>query len=554
MRKLILYFILCLSWSVAWAQETIIQFKIESKSELTKISELVSIDNYENGKVTAYANAEQLEQFKKLAYKYKVLPHPSAGKTITMAATTAEMTNWDRYPTYDVYLDMMNQFETDYPDLCQTVNIGTSVNGRQLLAVKISDNVNTHEAEPEFFYTSTMHGDETAGFVLLLRLTDWLLSNYETDEQAAYIIDNFELYINPNANPDGTYTNDNSTISGATRYNSAGKDLNRNFPDPRIGDPENSENSSYYPIQPETQAMMDFAESHNFVMSANLHGGIELANYPWDTWTENYPDYRPHADRDWWYKVAGDYRDSAQSNSPNGYFDDYGGLTNGGDWYVITGGRQDYMNYFQHCRELTLEISYPKMPSSDELPYYWNYNFEALMNYINEAGYGLFGTVTDSQGNPFHAKIEIPEHDQDSSQVFTDADNGDYYRPLAPGTYDVKFSAAGYISQTLTVNISDWKTRTEKNVILEADNTSRRSHARKKKMHISPNPASGQLKITNSSKSEIKSVNICTTSGKEIIQKQSGFQNIQFSLPAGFYIVKIKTADQEFTEKLIVRK
>ncbi len=33
------------------------------------------------------------------------------------------------------------------------------------------------------------------------------------------------------------------------------------------------------------------------------------------------------------------------------------GITNGAAWYVIDGGRQDYMNFFHQCREFTLEIS-----------------------------------------------------------------------------------------------------------------------------------------------------------------------------------------------------
>jgi hypothetical protein len=546
MRKLILYFILCLSWSAAWAQENIIQFKLESKSELTKISELVSIDNYENGIVTAYANAEQLEQFKKLAYQFEILPHPSAGKTITMATTTAEMADWDRYPTYDVYLEMMNQFETDFPDLCQTVNIGTSVNDRELLAVKISDNVATHEAEPEFFYTSTMHGDETTGFVLLLRLADWLLSNYETDERAAYIVDNFELYINPNANPDGTYRNDNNTISDALRYNANNVDINRDFPDPRIG--------SNSPYQAETQAMMAFAENRNFVVSANFHGGIELANYPWDTWTEGSPDYHPHADSDWWQKVAGDYRDSAQGNSPAGYFDDYGnGLTNGGDWYVITGGRQDYMNYFRHCRELTLEISGPKLPASDELPNYWNYNFEAMLNYIKTAAFGFYGTVSNTSGDPLDAKIEILSHDQDNSWVLTDSEHGDYYRPIAPGIYDVQFSSEGYVSQNHSIDVASWESISENNVILETS-TNVNTPTVEYFPTVSPNPAKDFFTIAFSKSSATPSVQLLDITGRPVQKNIPINEAVPIkALPAGYYIIVVKTVQQVFTKKLIIR-
>ena len=544
MRKLILYFMLCLSWSAAWTQENIIQFKLESKSKLTKISELVSIDNYENGKVTAYANAEQLEQFKKLAYKYKVLPHPSAGKTITMATTTAEMADWDRYPTYDVYLEMMNQLETDYPDLCQTVNIGTSVNGRQLLAVKISDNVVTHEAEPEFFYTSTMHGDETTGFILLLRLADWLLSNYGSNADATYIVDNFELYINPAANPDGTYNSGNHTVSGSTRSNANGVDLNRNFP--KIDGSQSN-------IQAETQAMMDFAGNHRFVVSANFHGGIELANYPWDTWTEGSPDYHPHPDADWWLQVATDYATSCQNNSPSGYFDDYGGVVNGGDWYVVDDGRQDYMNYYHHCRELTLEISGPKLPASEQLPNYWNYNFEAMLNYIKTAALGFYGTVSNTSGYPLDAKIEILSHDQDNSWVLTDSEHGDYYRPIAPGTYDVQFSSEGYITQTHTIDVASWESVSEKNIVLEIS-TNVNIPDTDILLTVSPNPANNFFTIAFSEASAIISVQLLDIAGRPVQNNIPINEAVPIkALPAGYYIILIKTAQQVFTKKLIIR-
>ena len=33
---------------------------------------------------------------------------------------------------------------------------------------------------------------------------------------------------------------------------------------------------------PENIAIMDFSNEHNFVLSANFHGGSLVANYPWD--------------------------------------------------------------------------------------------------------------------------------------------------------------------------------------------------------------------------------------------------------------------------------
>ena len=97
-----------------------------------------------------------------------------------------------------------------YPTLCHLDTIGTSINGKLVLALKISDNADLNEDEPEVFYTSTMHGDETGGFILMLRLADYLLKNYNLDTRVKNLVDNLEIWINPLANPDGTYRTGNT--------------------------------------------------------------------------------------------------------------------------------------------------------------------------------------------------------------------------------------------------------------------------------------------------------------------------------------------------------
>ena len=71
-------------------------------------------------------------------------------------------------------------------------------------------------------------------FVLSLRLIDYLLNNYSVNDRVTEIVNNVEIWINPLANPDGAYTNNNS-VYGAIRYNANWVDLNRNYPDPEDG-------------------------------------------------------------------------------------------------------------------------------------------------------------------------------------------------------------------------------------------------------------------------------------------------------------------------------
>jgi hypothetical protein len=435
--------------------ETYFKFQIISRSELEKLTRIVSIDNVDGLIVYAYGTDEQLSDLERLGYTYTVLPHPGTLIVPGMAAGK-DAKVWDYYPTYGEYVDSMYQFEIDHPGLCKTYDIGLSVQGRSILFVKISDNVDLEEDEPEVMYTSTMHGDETVGYISMLRLIDYLLTNYGTDSLVTRLIDSCEIWINPLANPDGTYRSGDHTVAGAIRLNANYVDLNRNFPDPEDGQhPDNK------PWQPETIAMMNFAENHSFVISANLHSGAEVVNYPWDTWA------RLHVDNDWFINISRAYADSAQYFSPAGYLTDLNnGITNGYAWYTISGGRQDYMNYWHGCREVTLELSHTKLLPEDSLDDHWNYNRASLLNYLENGLYGIRGIVTDAiTGDPVFATVTVDGHDSDldSSRVFTDPDVGDYQRMILPGTYDLTFTATGYYPKTVTsiVVVDETSTRVD---------------------------------------------------------------------------------------------
>ncbi|MCK4338484.1 MAG: carboxypeptidase regulatory-like domain-containing protein, partial [Candidatus Cloacimonetes bacterium] len=420
--------------------ETYFKFTISSKEEINTLTKIVSIDNVIGTEVYAYANQYELQKLKELGYDIEILPHPGTLIIPKMAKTKEQIRDWDSYPTYGDYVDMMYQFGVDYPDICMVENIGYSVEGREILFAKISDSVDVEENEPEFMYTATMHGDETAGYILMLRLIDSLLTSYGFDDRITYLVDNTEIWINPLANPDGTYHGGNHTVYGAIRYNANGVDLNRNFPDPEDG-PHPDGN----PWQPETIVMMDLADSHSFVHSANFHGGAEVVNYPWDTWP------RLHADDEWYQVISHEYADTVHAYAPSNYMNGFNnGITNGYQWYTINGGRQDYMNYFQACREVTIELSDTKLLPASQLPAHWEYNKRSFINYIDNVLYGIRGVVTDSLNNPLDAMITVVDHDFDSSEVFTDPDIGDYHRMLLPGTYDLTFSSYGYIPQTIT--------------------------------------------------------------------------------------------------------
>ena len=430
------FLLLWTSISASTSEELYFRFVIKERKEISQVTKLVSIEDVHQDSVYAIGTQAQVERLQALGYKVELLTHPSLlAEPPKMSSNSRDIQAWDTYPTYSAYVQMMNDFQTNYPSICRTISAGTSVQGRQLLFVKISDNVDSQEAEPEVMYTSTMHGDETTGYILMLRMIDSILTTYSTDAAITDMVNNMEIWINPLANPDGTYRTGDNSVGGATRGNANLVDLNRNFPDPQDGDHPDG-----HVWQPETIAMMNVASQQSWIISANFHGGAEVVNYPWDTWVTR------HADDAWYIDASRQYAESCQAHAPVGYMNDLNdGITHGFDWYEVNGGRQDYMNYWRGCREVTIELSNVKLLSAGQLPAHWNYNRISLFDWFRQASYGIRGVVTDSvTGAPLQATISVVGHDADSSEVYTAPDVGDYYRMIEAGTYTLRFIAPGY--------------------------------------------------------------------------------------------------------------
>ena len=368
-------------------------------------------------------------------YDYKLVERVTS-KGIISAANVNQAMDWDIYPTYSQYDSIMQSFSTLYPSLCRLDTIGTSINGKLVLALKISVNAAVDEDKPEVFYTSTMHGDETGGFILMLHLADYLLKNYNVNERVTNLVDNLEIWINPLANPDGTYGTGN-TITSPTRYNANGYDLNRNFPDPFT--PNTLK-------QKETLDMIKFMRKHKFVLSANFHSGSEVVNYPWDRWIS-----KLHADDSWFNSISRAYADTAHLYAGPEYMNFLdNGVTRGALWYIVYGGRQDFMTWELHGREVTIELDNQFVTPAPQLTLLWQNNWHSLIGYLENALYGIHGLVRDVNSHePVPAKVYITGHDKDSSEVYSDTLTGSFERFLYSGSWNLTFSATGYRDTTI---------------------------------------------------------------------------------------------------------
>lgn len=312
---------------------------------------------------------------------------------------------------------------------------------------------------------------------MMMRLAEELLSKGSSDELVAAINQGLEVWINPLSNPDGTF-NTGDVITSPVRFNSNSVDLNRNYPGPTV--------SQSVVVQKENLEMIDFLKKHKFLLSVNFHGGSEVVNYPWDTWT------RLHPDDEWFYGISRRYADTVHLHSPAGYMnflDD--GVTNGAAWYVITGGRQDYVTWALHGREVTIELDYNKETPASDLETLWNSNNRSILRYISEALTGIKGYVTDSVTSlPVRAKVFISGHDADSSEVYSDAATGGYNRLIAPGSWNVTFTADGYMPYTSGNVTLTWDQPSRLDVKLKPQ-----TGEELKTMKIWPVPTTGKIHV-----------------------------------------------------------
>jgi len=529
--------------------EIYFSFQATSIDEVNELSRIVSIDKVNSDyQVFAYANKKDFTAFLKQEIEFNILQHPGTLIQPRMLdqVDIKNIDAWDFYPTYDAYVDMMYQFEANYPDLCDVYSIGTTNNGRQILVARITDNVSQSEEEPEFLYTSSIHGDETTGYVLMLRLIDYLLTNYGTNPRITNMVDGIDIHINPLANPDGSYYGGNNSIYGAIRGNAYGVDMNRNYPDPEDG-PHPDGNA----WQTETMLFMDFADEHDFVMGANFHGGTEVLNYPWDTWSHL------SADNIWWVHVCREYADTVHDHAPSNYMTAYNnGITNGYQWYSIAGGRQDYMNYFHQAREVTLEISDVKLLPANQLPSLWNYNYRSLLNYIEQCANGVRGKITDSAtGEPIEAEVYALNHGADSSWVYSALPAGNYHRLLFAGFYSIRYSKPGYYPQTFNnVQVFNGQPTIIDVELVKAFSGIEEANANAFKIY--PNPVTQNFLKIEAGQS-MGEISIYSLNGEVCQQANASGSEMAIvdvsMLGAGTYVIKIKVDGKFYHQKMIKR-
>jgi carboxypeptidase T len=223
------------------------------------------------------------------------------------------------YYTYDELLTELDEMAALYPNLIsakEPVENITTHEGRPIYWLRLSDNPNVEEDEPEVFYNAAHHAREANSVSQLVFYLWYLLENYETNPEVKYLVDNTEMYFMPCVNPDGYIYNETTDPNGGGLWRknrrdnddgTFGVDLNRNYGfewgfDDTGSSPETGNQTYRGPSsfsEPETQAVRDFCNLHEFQITLNYHSFGNLLIYPWgysDQVTNDDPTFSAFAD------------------------------------------------------------------------------------------------------------------------------------------------------------------------------------------------------------------------------------------------------------------
>ena len=423
MKSFLLFFLMLILATFVYSQKGWRDHEMEVRVKISRDEAGLLYNLHLNGDIHAsageailYVVPDEVVQLKKTGFNVEVLKDDLNEYYKNFWNDRA-----DQYHSYDQIIALMDSLATAFPDICQKTIFGLTPQGRELACLKISDNVAIDENEPEILFDGGIHGDEIGGPENLIRFARALCTDYGTDPEITGLVNSREITIYPMVNPDGR--------ANMSRYNSNFVDCNRDW-----GYMWNGEgNSPEAFCQPETRTIRNCLYNHRFVIHITYHSGEEVVLYPWCYRPAHAPDYPALVGLASIYSASSGYTNLQYRQS---YAD-----------YPTNGETIDYSFGADGTDALTMEISNSKQPPASQIQNYYQINVPSMIAMIQNAGYGIEGTVKDSiSGLPVEAVIFV----NNFFPVYSDTAIGDYHKYLPPGTYSIKVVANNY--QTKIIN------------------------------------------------------------------------------------------------------
>ncbi|NOZ07901.1 MAG: hypothetical protein GXO91_03360 [FCB group bacterium] len=304
------YFVLLAVFTILWAEENFSLVRLEniSSQDVSFISSLGIDLEGANIRIPAYlefaASADDLDLLVTEGYKPQILQ-----RDLSAFYASRLTENYHRdfgvgsmggYYTFDEVIEHLDELHNNYPELVSAkIEIGTTYQNRPIYAVRISDNPDLDEGEPEILYTSLHHAREPQSIMTVLFFMYHLVENYGVDPEITALVDSRDMWFIPMVNPDGYEYNRQhhpdgggmqrkNRLPGCPASTYRGVDPNRNYgfnwnynDEGSSGDwcDETYRGTSAFSEQ-ETQTVRDFVAAHNFKITFNYHGYGDLLIMP----------------------------------------------------------------------------------------------------------------------------------------------------------------------------------------------------------------------------------------------------------------------------------
>ncbi|WP_327697385.1 M14 family metallopeptidase [Streptomyces sp. NBC_00459] len=333
----------------------------------------VTVDEADEERVVVSGRAEQARKLAQRGYEITLLGSAPDRSSSADDIRLLDFPSADsRYHNYAEMTTEINSLVSANPSIASQRVIGTSYSGRNIVAIKLSDNVGTDEAEPEVLFTHHQHAREHLTVEMALYLLRNLTSTYATDSRVKSMIDSREIWIIPDLNPDGgeydiatgSYRSWRKNRQPNSGSSNVGTDLNRNW-NYRwgcCGGSSGSTSSETYrgtaaESAPEVKVVANFVRSRvvggvqQIKTGIDFHTYSELVLWPFGYTTANTTTGMTQDDRDAFATVGG------KMAASNGYTPEQSS-----DLYITDGSIDDYLWGSQKIFAYTFEM-YPASSS-----------------------------------------------------------------------------------------------------------------------------------------------------------------------------------------------
>jgi murein tripeptide amidase MpaA len=334
-----------------------------------------------------------------------------------------------------------------HPTIAKRFSLGKSYQGREIWAMKISDNVATDEAEPEVLYEGGHHADEHMGVELALKIMRWLVDGYGTDTRITNIVNSREIWIVFLVNPDGAeydisggkfhYWRKNRQPTPGTSY--IGTDLNRNYGYRWGGGGRTSTNPQAITYRgtkafstPEARAVRDFLASRvvggrqQIKVAISFHEAGRLVMWPYGYTMTDIPSDMTRADHDALVHIG------KQMAASNGYRPEQAS-----DLYITSGTTRDFMYGMYRTFSYTFELSVVDYPDDSKIASETGRNKNAIL-YLAERAYcplSILGTkVRIARCGAFDDDLEVARGWETNPDGTDTATTGKFSRANPEGT------------------------------------------------------------------------------------------------------------------------